>query len=700
MLEAFFNPDSVAIIGASRTPGKLGYAVVDNLISSGFTGKVYPINLKADEILDRKAYPSVLDVPGDIDLAVVVIPAKYVAGALKECGEKGIGYAIIISAGFRETGHEGLEMEMELIEIAEKYDMRIVGPNCLGFMDTYAPSDTSFAPNMPPKGPIAFMSQSGALGTAILDWSIGTKQVGFSKFMSIGNKADVSEIDLLQALEDDENTKVILSYTEGLADGQEFMKIASSVSKHKPVIMLKSGVTASGSKAVSSHTGSLAGAREAYAAAFAQAGVLQAHTLTEMFDFAKAFAYQPLLQGDNIAIVTNAGGPGVLTTDEIEGAGLKLADMKPETIGELEKGLPAAASALNPVDVLGDALADRYEHALELVVEDPNVDGIIVIVTPQAMTEVEKTAEAVGKIAKKTEKPILGCFIGNALTSAGVEVMREYGVPNYEFPEGAVSAFKAMKTYRGFLNRPESAVVEFDVDKGRVQKVIDQVAAEGRSGITELEAREIQLAYDIPMPPSELAKDAEAAAKAAAEIGFPVVMKIASPDILHKTDAGGVKVGVKDEAEAKAAFEEIIANAKDYKADAEIWGCLVQKMADKGIVEVLVGMTTDPQFGPLVTFGLGGIYVEVLKDVTFRVAPFTKHQAKQMIGEIKTHELLEGFRGDPVADKAAIADVLMRIGQLVTDFPQIKELDINPLLVYPEGKGALALDMRLIIDAE
>jgi acetyltransferase len=696
-LTAFFKPASVAVIGASTSPEKLGYAVVKNLIDGGYSeiGKVFPINLNAREVLGFPAYPSVLDVPDPIDLAVVVIPYPHVPDALRTCGEKGIPAAVVISAGFREAGREGLERELELIEIAREYGIRLIGPNCLGVIDTFTPLNASFAAGTPPKGPMAFMSQSGALGTAVLDIALAGR-LGLSKFVSLGNKADVDEIDLLNAWCEDEHTRVILIYSEGMADGQEFIQVARRVTGTKPVVAIKSGVTQAGSRAVSSHTGSLAGSEQAYHAAFLQAGVLRAESMQSLFDIALAMGYQPLLGGERIAIVTNAGGPGILATDALERAGLSLARFKNETITALQEYLPDAASAANPVDVLGDARADRYRFALETVIKDPNVDGLLVVLTPQAMTEIEETARAVGEIASG-EKPVIACFMGEARVESGIEQLHAYGVPNYPFPERAALAFKAMADYRKIRAREAPQFARFEVDRAAVRSVIDQARSAKRLAIGDAEARRVLTAYGLPIPKSELAASPEQAIEIARKIGYPVVLKIASPDILHKTDVGGVKVGLKDPDDVRDAFELMVYRAQRYVPEAHIWGCLVQEMAPGGGQEVLVGMNRDPQFGPLITFGLGGIYVETLKDVTFRVAPFSVQEAEEMLTEIRSHAILEGVRGQPPLDKKAIVDALLRIGQLVQDFPEIVELDINPLVVYPRGEGAIAIDMRLVL---
>ena len=695
MLDTFFHPQSVAVIGASRDPEKLGYAVLANLKEGGYPGHLYPVNPKADEILGLRAYHSVLDIRDPVDLAVVVIPYRFVPAALEQCGQKGIPAVVVISAGFREAGREGLERERELIETARKHNMRLVGPNCLGVIDTTTPLNATFAAGMPPGGPIAFMSQSGALGTAVLDMAMAGR-IGFSKFVSLGNKADVNEVDLLEAWGEDPASRVILIYVEGLPDGQKFIRVARKVTRHKPVIAIKSGVTAAGSRAVSSHTGSLAGSEAAYKAAFRQAGVIRATSMEALFDYARAFAYQPLLRGDRIGIVTNAGGPGILATDALEHAGLEITRLSRETTEALTGYLPGAASVANPVDVLGDALGDRYERAIRLVLDDPNVDGLMVIVTPQAMTEIEETARAVGRIAQGVDKPVLGCFMGEARIKAGIDVLWQYGVPNYPFPERAAAALAAMSAYRREKERPIFEVEPCIVCIPKVRELFDRVRAEGRVSVGDAEAWTVLECYGFTIPQSRLAKTPEEAVEIAEEIGYPVVLKVASPDILHKTDVGGVRLNLRSPDDVRDAFDLIIYRAGRYVQGANIWGCQVQQMVPGGR-EVLVGMSRDPQFGPLVAFGLGGIYVEALKDVAFRVAPFSPQEADEMIREIRSYRLLEGVRGEPPADHEAMVDALLRISQLVTDFPEIVELDINPLMVFEEGRGAMAIDMRLVL---
>jgi len=695
MLEMFFAPSSVAVIGASRRPEKLGYGVLSNIITQGYQGKVYPINPKAEEILGLKCYASVLDVPDPIDLAVIVIPAQYVGAALEECGQKGVRGVVVISAGFREVGSEGRKREKELVRIARKYGMRLIGPNVLGIIDTVSKLNASFAVGMPRRGKIAFMSQSGALCTSILDIALAQDN-GFSRFVSLGNKADLNEMDFIEEWWHDPESSVIMAYLEGIVDGERFMRVARQVTKEKPIIAIKSGTTSAGSRAVSSHTGTLAGSEKAYDTAFRQVGVLRADSVQELFDYSIAFARQPLLKSERIAIVTNAGGPGIMATDACERNGLQLASLKKETMEYLRAHLPSAASVINPVDVLGDALADRYQMAIETVLKDDGVGGVIVVLTPQVMTQIEETARAVGELSKKYDKPIFGAFMGEATINKGVKILNHYQVPNYPVPERAVAAMGAMLHYRRWLERPPLQVETFDIDRDAIRRVFDQVKADGRLQIGDAEARAVLQACGVRVPASELAANADEAVKIADQIGYPVVMKIASPDILHKSDIGGVKLGISNPTEVRDAFDLIIYRATRYMPDAQIWGCQVQEMVTGGR-EVIVGMNRDPQFGPLMMFGLGGIYVEALKDVTFRVAPFSRQEAQEMINGIRSIQLLRGVRGEPPADMEAIIDTLLRMSQLVTEFPEIVEFDINPLIVYEKGRGVVGVDMRLVL---
>jgi acetate---CoA ligase (ADP-forming) len=702
MLDMFSSPQAVAVIGASREPEKLGYSVLHNIVQYGYAekGAVYPINPNAEEILGLKCYPSVLIVPGPIDLAVIVIPSRQVLNALVECGEKGVKGVVIISAGFREMGQEGWQREREIVSVARRYGMRLVGPNSLGLIDTIAKLNASFAVGMPRQGTIAFMSQSGALCTSILDMALAD-EVGFSRFVSLGNKADLDEIAFIEEWADDPYTRVIIAYLEGIGEGVEFMRVAGPVSRQKPIIAIKAGTTSAGSRAVSSHTGTLAGLERAYEAAFRQSGIIRARSVQELFDFSIAFARQPLLQNDRIAIVTNAGGPGIMATDACELAGLQLAPLETETMASLRAFLPAAASVLNPVDLLGDARADRYERTVSQVLNDPNVGGVIVIVTPQVMTQVEETARVVGQLSKASRdplrmKPILGCFMGSQAVARGIRVLNEHAVPNYPVPERAVAAMAAMRAQRRWQIRPVAQLETFAVDQERVRRALQRVKDEGRVAMGDAEAWEVLEAYGIATPKMGLARSPGEAARLAEEIGFPVAVKIASPDILHKTDVGGVQLNVATAADVRKAFESMIYRAGRNVPDADIWGCLVQEMIIGG-KEVIVGMHRDPHFGPLMMFGLGGIYVEALRDVAFRVAPFDRRDAREMIGEIRASSVFRGVRGEGASDLEALTEALLRLSQLSVDFPEILEFDINPVTVFDEGHGLTGIDPRLVL---
>ncbi len=695
---AFFEPRSVAIVGASNDPTKLSYAVIDNMTRYGYRGRIYPINPKGGIIVGHQAYRTVNEVPDDIDLAVMVIPARLVAGAMEQCGQKGVKGVIVITAGFREVGGDGMKMERALLEIARKHGMRMIGPNCIGIIDTVIPLNTSFTAGMPKPGNIAFMTQSGALAQAVLDWAAG-QGIGFSRFVSIGNKADCNENDFIPAWGEDAATKVILAYLEDIRDGAEFMRLARHVGRDlkTPILAIKSGVTDAGTRAISSHTGSLAGSERAYAAAFKQVGIVRANSIENLFDYSIAFAYQPLLKGNCIAVVTNAGGMGVMATDAIERAGLKMARLAPETVNGLQSEMPEIANATNPIDVRGDAFEDRYEVALRHALADPNVDAAMAILIPQELTPVKKSAQVIVKVAREFEasgKTVIGCFMGEERSREGIQILIEGGVPNYRFPERAADALRAMWEYRQWLERPVQEPPHFEFNNARIREIIEGVRADRRTALVESEARAIAQAIGLHIPRTELARTADEAIALAQQIGYPVVFKIASPDILHKSDIGGVKVGIANDADARDAFDLITFRAQRFMPDAQIWGITVQQMIPPGR-EIILGMSRDPQFGPLLAFGLGGIYVEVLKDVTFRVAPITPDQADEMMGEIRGAPLLRGVRGESASDLNAIREALLRISQLVTAFPEIVELDVNPLVAHP--RGAVALDVRVVV---
>jgi len=697
-MKELFKPRNVVVVGASREPGKVGHAVLRNIIESGFKGEVYPVNPRADKVLGLNTYKSVLEVPGDIDLAVIVIPAQAVLDVMEECGRKGVKYAVVISAGFKEIGGEGIEREGKLIEIARKYGVRVVGPNCLGIIDLHTPLNASFASIPETKGGIAFISQSGALLSAILDWA-PKAGIGFSKIVSLGNKADLNEVDFLTYLGEDPETKVILLYLESIADGRRFIEVGSTVTRKKPVILLKGGITEAGAKAALSHTGSMAGGITALKAALRKAGIIQVSSVSELFDMAIAFNSQPIPAGSRVGIVTNAGGAGVVISDLLVSRGLKLAEPSRYTVDYLRSVLPPVASVYNPVDVIGDAKADRYGVAIEALLRDPNIDSLLVILTPQVVTEPEETAKVIVELSRRyPSKPILAIFMGGGKVEKATRILIENNIPVYDMPERAVTAVLGLSNYREFrelLTKALEYVEVFDVDKEKALEIIEEVRRQGRRVLLEHEAKEIVRSYGIPVVPTKLAVSEDRAVEIARKLGYPVVVKISSPDIIHKSDIGGVITNLKSDDEVAEAFRTVISNARRYVPTASIYGATVQKMVPKGR-EVIIGATKDPVFGHLIMFGLGGIYIELFKDVSFRLAPLSMYEAKEMITETKAYTLLRGFRGEPPADINSIVNILLRVSKLVTDIPQIVEIDINPLFVYEIG--AIAVDARIIIE--
>ena len=700
-LHSVFEPRSIAVIGASRQPGSVGYAVLDGLLNGGYSGVVYPVNPKARAIRGVRAYPTVKDVPDDIDLAVIVVPAPFVLQVMEECGQKGVKGVVLISAGFKETGRDGAALEAKVKAVAIQYGMPLVGPNCLGVINTATDMslNATFAKRMPEQGHIAFISQSGALCTAVLDYARG-EQIGFSKVVSMGNKADVNENDFLRYLWHDPQTQVILLYLEDLAQGREFIELAREMTgegpDRKPILALKSGRTPAGAKAVSSHTGSLAGSDSVYEAVFMQGGVLRVETVKDLFDYATAFTSQRSPKGKRMAVITNAGGPGIMATDACIRYGLEMATFTAETTQKLRAALPAHASISNPIDVIGDARHDRYQSALEIAIAAPNVDAAMVLLTPQAMTEIEETARVVVAAAAKSDKPILGCFMGVVDVSTGVHILKANGVPCYTFPEDAVRALAAMTNYLNWITRPRTEVKHYDVDKERAHKLLAEAPRGGHGFISEVAAFQVLEAYGFPLVPWGVARTAEETAEVARRVGFPVVLKILSPDIVHKFDVGGVRLNLRDEKEASQAFTGMMADIAKNQPGARLEGVLVQAMM-QNTREVLLGMTQDPQFGPVVAFGLGGIYVEVLRDVTFRVAPMREISAERMVRSIRAYRLLEGVRGEPPADIDVITDCIKRLSQLAVEQPLIAELDINPLMVLAKGKGAFVADVRIAV---
>ncbi|MGQ9570773.1 MAG: acetate--CoA ligase alpha subunit [Thermodesulfovibrionales bacterium] len=695
MLDNFFNPKTIAVVGASRTPGKVGHDILKNLIQYGYQGTVYPINPGTTEILGLKAYPSILDVPDRIGLVVIAVPPKNVLDVIEHCGKKGIDSAVIITAGFKESGSEGTKLEDELVKRSKECGVRFIGPNCLGIIDSHSRINASFAKGMPERGNIGFFSQSGALGIAVLDLAL-SEGIGLSKFISMGNKADISDEEIMLALSEDENTKVILGYIEGVKDGRKFVEIASQVSKKKPLIILKSGTTSSGIKAASSHTGALAGREISFDAAFKQSGVIRAQTVGELFNFALGFASQPLPQGPNVAIITNSGGPGILAADACDKLGLQLVPLHKEIVEQLRSFLPPFASFYNPVDILGDATAERYEKALYTVIQDKKVNAILVLLTPTSVVDVEGTAKSIANISHLVDKPILTSFMGKKSVEAGTKILMKYNVPNYSYPEHTVSSLNTMYKYYLWIKKPEKVYLSFDSAKDKVKDIFERVKEEKREHLRESEIYEVLNAYGFLQPKSLLARTPEEAIAAAKGIGYPVVIKIVSHQIIHKSDIGGVKMNINSKKEVENAFFDITTRVKHVLPTAHINGVMVQEMISGG-KEVIIGITKDTQFGHMVMFGLGGIYVEVLKDVSFRIVPLSKDDAYEMIRETKVFPLLRGVRGEPEADIEAIENSLLTLSQIALDFPQIIEAEINPLLVKKRGEGVVAIDARFTI---
>jgi acetate---CoA ligase (ADP-forming) len=701
-LDFIFRPRSTAVIGASNREGSVGRALFANVLMNGYTGVVYPVNDKAKSVLGVKAYPTVLQIPDEVDLAVFIIPALAVPAVLAECGQKKVKGAIVISAGFKELGPTGAQLELAVRDRARKYGIRLIGPNCFGVIDA-SPKvrlNATFGRAMPPFGNIALISQSGAVGLSALEYAI-SEEAGLSKFASIGNKADINECDLLAYLRDDPETDVIMLYLEDLVNPSEFMRIARETTSHpvkpKPILAIKAGRTSEGAKAASSHTGALAGSDAAYDAFFAQARILRVDTINELFAKGAALAYQPPPKGRRVGILTNAGGIGIMATDACVRAGLEIAKLTEQTRTELKKHLPVTAATGNPVDIIGDADANRYRAALELLAVDENVDCLLPIWTPTLMAESKDVASITADIGAKSDKPILAC-IQSMMNPMEIrrQLMRDH-IPHYQFPENAARALAAMVEFAEWSHRPQGEVKNFaDVKPDVVKEILAKVRARPTRFVSEPEGHEILRAYGLPVPASKLTKTIEEALATAREIGYPVVLKIVSPDVLHKTDFGGVRINITDEAKLKAEHASLLAGVMAKKPDADVWGVLVQKMAPKG-TETILGMNRDPSFGPILMFGLGGILVEVLKDVTFRIAPLNDISTDSMVNGIKAVKILQGYRGEAPRDVLKIKECLQRLSQLVTDFQEISELDINPLLVYEEGKGALVLDARFLL---
>ena len=695
-ITATLSPRSIAVVGASTQPGKIGYTVVKNLLDSKYEGKVYPINPTAKDILGFKAYPSVLAVPGPIDAAAIVVPAKFTPQVLDECGRKGVKGLIIIASGFSEVGNKVLEDQ--LVTVAKNYGMRILGPNIVGTLSNTDKFNASFAPFLPLAGKASLVSQSGALLIA-LDAATFTRGVGCDKLISIGNMSDISISDVVDWLDADEATSCISLYIEGLKDGRKF--IESGRAAHKPIVALKSGVSAHGAAAAASHTGSLAGAAKIYGAAFHQAGVVQAADLDNLFDRTLALSLQPPMRGDNLLIITNGGGVGVLATDAAEHYGLPLNFAPPELQADLKACMPEFGSAKNPVDLTGMAPAEWYISSIRCALLNPWVDGLVVLYCETSLTDPRDIAKGIYEAVLASgvqDKPVTVSFVGGEHSQEASRWLVENGIPAFNAPDLAVNVMAALHEYASISGADGDGFSGYlDIKPEVARGIIERVRGEGRLAMTESEAKAVFTAYGLPVAATHLAKSEEEAVQQAKQIGLPVVMKIMSPEIVHKSDAGGVKVNLKTEAAVREAFHTILANAKAYNAAANIHGVAVQEMAPWG-TEVIVGAVNDPTFGPTVMFGMGGIFVEVLKDVTFRVAPITVDEARQMMGEIRAAPILAGVRGEAVRDREALADVLSRYSQLVWDLgDEIAESDANPVLVYEKGQGVKLVDARIIL---
>ena len=692
-LDPIFKPRSVAVVGASRSPSTIGHQILSNLIDYGYTGAVYPINPKAGSIHSIKAYPGIGAVPDPVDLAVISVPKELVLGVAEECGQAGVGGLVVITAGFREIGGAGIEREQQLVEIVERYGMRMIGPNCMGVLNTDPAfsMNATFAPCMPPAGSTAFLSQSGALGLSVLDYA-SEYGIGISQFASIGNKPNVSGNDLLLQWEHDDHVKVILMYVENFGNPRKFLEIASRITKQKPIIVLKSGRSQIGAHAAASHTGALAASDLAVDALLAQAGVLRAESIEALFDMAIGFTGR-LPRSRRTAVLTNSGGPGILVVDALEPHGLEVVELHADTVERLRQVLPAEASLRNPLDMIASATPQSYRIALESLLQDPNVDAVISIFVPPLGVQQTAVADAIiSGAATNPEKPVIAVLMGREGLPQGRAELAEARIPAYVFPESAARGLAALNRQREWLERNCPPHPPLPVQCAAGTAIVQRVMARGDTKLNELEALELLNCYGIATAPARLVHDAQQAQASAAELGMPVVLKIVSPDIMHKTDVGGVRVGLQHAEDVRAAYEEIVHSATSAVPGARLEGVLVQKMVSGGR-ELIAGVTRDPLFGPLVMFGLGGIYAEALRDVAFRIAPVADTDADDMIESIRARKIIEGMRGQPAVARGALRDVLRRLSQMAIDIPQIQELDLNPLLGFADR--VLAVDARV-----
>jgi len=695
-LTSLFYPKSVAIVGASHQLGSVGNDLVKNAVSAQYAGTIYPVNLKGGRLYGLPVLKSLAEISGAVDLVVVAVPALFVPQILREAGAKKVKAAIVISAGFNEVGRS--ELEAEIVSICTQYHITLIGPNCLGLINTDAKLNTSFAPLMPESGQIAFISQSGAICSSVLDFA-RSRGLGFSKFISIGNKAMIGESELLEYLIHDRQTKVIVMYVEQLSRAEQLIELTTKLSQTphpKPIIVLKSGRTAAGFLASQSHTGALSGNDAAYDALFTQTGMIRAESISELFDLAECFVHNPRLHNNRVAIITNAGGPGVLTTDTVVSHQLRMAQLSAKSQTELRAFLPAAASIKNPVDILGDADAERYQKVLDIVITDQEVDGVIVLLTPQSMTQVTQTAQAIALLKKRSHKPVVVSFVGQQLVASGLEILHEEKVATTTFPEPAAIAFGAFDTFRRWLKPQNRHHFRFrDVHSDRVRRILAEVDTTVSKLLPTDLTFAILKAYGFPILKRQIAHSWSEAEELAAHFSSTLVLKIVSPDISHKTEVGGVMINV-HRTDLKKAYRQLLANVTSKAPLARITGVEIMDFVTEEGVELILGMTTHPQLGKQLVIGLGGIYTEVLKDTAWRLAPLTHSDAQNMLKEVKAHELLEGARQQAKLDSEAVIECLGRLSQLVTNFPQLQEIDINPLKVTT--KGALILDARIILE--
>jgi acetate---CoA ligase (ADP-forming) len=694
-LDVIFAPRSVAVVGASRHPGKIGYEILRNLIVNEYQGILYPVNPKATSIHGIRAYPNVNDIPDPVDLAVITVPAESAVEAAEACGRKGVRGLVVITAGFREVGGPGIEREARLLEVCRRFDLTMIGPNCMGVINTHPDvrMDATFAPTPPLRGGISLVTQSGALGIAILEHakSLG---VGFAKFCSLGNKAQVSLNDLLESWRTDAETKSILAYIENFGNPSNFVRVARRTTKDKPIIAVKSGRSEAGSRAAAAHTGSLAGSDLAAEAVFAQTGVLRADSIEELFDLAMAFSLQPLPKGNRVAIVSDAGGPAIMCVDELVAQGMRLADLSPAARASMQRWAPPEASLRNPIDLTPQASLDDYRRALEGVLADEGVDAVVAIYVPPVRPDELEVARAVWQTAKDHRKPVLCNFLGRAEDSPGFVELVGHGVPSYLFPESAARSLAAMYRYAQYRQRDEGEVRTFRVDRSAAEKILSRARAEDRAQIRGDDANALLDLYGIRTAKARFVPRIEGLAKAAATIGYPVVLKATGPEIVHKSDLGAVLLSVRDEKELVDGATQMSRRLRDRKIALD--GFLVQEFVEGG-KEVIVGMTRDKVYGPLIAFGLGGIYVEYLKDVALGVPPLTDRDAMRMIESIRTFPILQGVRGEEPRDLESLQDAILRVAQLVSDFPSIEGLDLNPVLALPRGEGYRAVDARILL---